>query len=167
MWCAEDYDLICRTAGIGNVFVLPECLVQYRVYPQSISRRRRDEMLASSLDVSRRYLETALGTELEKDATETAIRIMRHIPCGEQSHWKEALEIIERYTTSQARGCALAEARTIRRETAKQLLRYVREYCPGNTRRRFNFERLILRLDASNLFGRVVQRMMQLNPVVN
>ena len=37
---AEDYDLWLRLAEVGDVAILPEALVQYRIHAQSVSRQR-------------------------------------------------------------------------------------------------------------------------------
>jgi glycosyltransferase involved in cell wall biosynthesis len=45
---AEDYDLWMRMSEVAQIAVLPECLLQYRVYPASVTNRARLRQLFST-----------------------------------------------------------------------------------------------------------------------
>jgi len=146
LWCVQDYDLISRIALVSNAFMLPECLVQYRVYPQSITFTRSDELLKTSLLVSKAHLEASLGVTLDGETAIAAVEIMRNRVRQVPTKWREALKLIEKYTCCQARRSPPGTARFIRRETARLLLRYARVHCDANRRKRLLFEQSMIRI---------------------
>lgn len=146
LWCVQDYDLISRVALTSKVTMLPDCLVQYRVYSNSITHVRNEEMLRTSLQVSVAHLEKSLEATLDSNITNAAIRIMRQLECPPETDWQAALGLIARYTSRHTIAMPAELGVTVRRKTAEQLLRYARAFCRGRTGMRARFEVAILRM---------------------
>ncbi len=155
LWCVQDYDLISRTALRHEILMLPECLVQYRVYANSITTTRKEEMLRTSLEVSQRHLAACLGQSLASATALAATRIMRQLPCPADTDWSSALALIESYGAHHCRRSSSEEGGLIREETAKQLLRFVREHCRGKRGVRLAFELSMWRLSPRQLAKRL------------
>lgn len=146
LWCVQDYDLISRIALNSKVTMLPDCLVQYRVYSNSITHVRNEEMLRTSLQVSVSHLEKSLGATLGTNTPIAAIRIMRQLECPPDTDWQTALGLIARYTSRHTIAMPAELGATVRLKTAEQLLRYARAFCRDRTGVRFRFEVAILRM---------------------
>ncbi len=146
LWCVQDYDLISRIALNSKVTMLPDCLVQYRVYSNSITHVRNEEMLRTSLQVSVSHLEKSLGATLGTNTPIAAIRIMRQLECPPDTDWQAALGLISRYTYRHTTAMPAELGATVRRKTAEQLLRYARAFCRDRAGVRFRFEVAILRM---------------------
>lgn len=76
---AEDFDFAHRIARLGEISVLPERLIIYRVHDQNLSRVRRAEMIARTAAV----LEEAYGAIGIADVRNTAGLIARHLVAGD------------------------------------------------------------------------------------
>lgn len=53
---AEDYQFIIRLSGYGKIALLPEILIAYRIYSQSTSNVRRQELANQAADIRRDYV---------------------------------------------------------------------------------------------------------------
>lgn len=73
---AEDYDLFCRLADRGRLANLPQCLLQYRIHPHSLTRERLEMQLRCSAEAAAGY---AQGHVAEID--QAAVRDLYYFLC--------------------------------------------------------------------------------------
>lgn len=76
--CADDYDFTHRMARLGQIALLPERLVVYRLHSLSMTSTRREEMGTKTQAVLQRIYEPLLGA----DAHCAAALIARHLIAG-------------------------------------------------------------------------------------
>jgi hypothetical protein len=76
---AEDYDFLHRALRLGDVQVLPECLVLYRRHSGSLTATRQAEIAVKTTDI----LENAYRRLIADQAPETARLIARYLIAAE------------------------------------------------------------------------------------
>jgi len=154
LWCCEDYDLLSRISWDHKMAVLPKILVQYRVYSNSISHTRREEMAKNYRDVSFQHLQHILGKNLSSQVGETAVDIMRMHACRTPDQVSEALALIVDYTRICVRESPTQQGNSIRNFTAKHLVQYGRRFAKDGFFPRYPFERAAIKLDPGQLVKR-------------
>lgn len=82
---AEDFDLSHRTLGHGNISVLPDYLVVYRVHDQNVTQTRQSEMTASVARVLRGVYSALLGGDHAIEATLVAEHLIACTPLDDPS----------------------------------------------------------------------------------
>ena len=75
---AEDFDFTHRVLGIGEVAVLPEQLMIYRLHGTNLTRRHKAEMVAKVVLV----LQEAYAALLGRDASDEAALVGQHVTSG-------------------------------------------------------------------------------------
>ena len=111
---AEDFDFSHRLLQIGDLAVLPENLVIYRLHQHNLTRTGRTEMIAKTTAVLARVYSALLG----KDSAPEAAMVAKHLMGGEPVRSLAVLEqigaLLDRLITAFLQTHELDEDRTAR-----------------------------------------------------
>lgn len=111
---AEDFDFSHRLLRLGDLAVLPEDLVIYRLHQQNLTRTRRTEMIAKAAAVLAGAYAALLGGDRAAEATLVA----EHLMAGEPVRSLAALErlgaLLDQLVTAFVAAHALSEDQTAR-----------------------------------------------------
>lgn len=77
---AEDFDFSHRVMALGNIAVLPERLVIYRLHQTNLTRMHRAEMMAKTAATLRTAYERLLGGDRRAEAAMVAEHVVAGVP---------------------------------------------------------------------------------------
>lgn len=105
---AQDYELWCRIARIGQIAVLPEVVVTIKNMPKSISRTKHEEQEVMADRVSAEQYEFYTGVRINQKQARN-LRMVHHLKSSDQFKVFDSIGT-EDFADAVERYCRLAEA---------------------------------------------------------
>lgn len=118
--CNQDYELWSRVIFIGKMFIIPQCLVKYRISEQQISRSKRDQQLALATKLRR-----ALFLRLSLNLSNEELEVFNQIETGEISNISMMEETLRKLLMIKYVGCDL---KLLRRKVLNVMRKYMQKY---------------------------------------
>jgi Glycosyl transferase family 2 len=108
---AEDFDFTHRVMRLGEVAVLPERLIIYRLHQTNLTRTGQAEMIAKAAAVLSEAYATLLGGDRAAEATMVAEHLMAGVPVRDLSELERLGDLLERLAAAFVTANALDENR--------------------------------------------------------